>query len=113
MKLYKNRKSNIHRHGLSAATEIKKGQKIIQYKGKKVSLSKVETNPKYDNEKEIYLFDNTYHKIFKICIQELVYKKLFETLINTIKYLKYKPLFILPKYFIRKTSNSIIFFYKR
>ncbi len=57
MKLYKNKKSNIHRHGLSAATDIKKGQKIIQYKGKKVSLSKVEIDPKYDNEKEIYLFN--------------------------------------------------------
>ena len=57
MKLYKNKKSNIHRHGLSAAKDIKKGQKIIQYKGKKVSLSKVETDPKYDNEKAIYLFN--------------------------------------------------------
>ena len=57
MKLYKNKKSNIHRHGLSAATNIKKGQKIIQYKGKKVSIHKVETDPKYDNEKEIYLFN--------------------------------------------------------
>ena len=28
MKLYKNKKSNIHRHGLSAAFDIKKGQKI-------------------------------------------------------------------------------------
>ena len=57
MKLYKNKKSNIHKDGLSAATNIKKGQKIIQYKGKKVSLNKVETNSKYDNEKEIYLFN--------------------------------------------------------
>ena len=57
MKLYKNKKSNIHRHGLSAAININKGQKIIQYKGKKVSLNKVETDPKYDNEKEIYLFN--------------------------------------------------------
>jgi uncharacterized protein len=57
MKLYKNRKSNIHRHGLSASVNIKKGQKIIQYKGKKVSLAKVETDSKYDNEKEIYLFN--------------------------------------------------------
>ena len=56
MNLYKNKKSNIHRHGLSAATDIKKGQKIIQYKGKKVTLHKVETDPKYDNDKEIYLF---------------------------------------------------------
>ena len=53
MKLYKNKKSNIHRDGLSAATNIKKGQKIIQYKGKKVSLNKVETNSKYDNEKAL------------------------------------------------------------
>tara|TARA_B110000196_G_C20612654_1_gene415922 strand:- start:30 stop:494 length:465 start_codon:yes stop_codon:yes gene_type:complete len=57
MKLYKNRKSNIHRHGLSAATNIKKDQKIIQYKGKKVTLHKVETDSKYDNDKEIYLFN--------------------------------------------------------
>ena len=57
MKLYKNKKSNIHRHGLSAATNIKRGQKIIQYKGKKVSLHKVETDSKYNNEKEIYLFN--------------------------------------------------------
>ena len=57
MKLYKNKKSNIHRHGLSAAHNIKKGQKIIQYKGKKVSLHKVETDPKYNNDKEIYLFN--------------------------------------------------------
>ena len=56
-KLYKNKKSNIHKNGLCAATNIKRGQKIIQYKGKKVSLSKVETDPKYDNEKEIYLFN--------------------------------------------------------
>jgi hypothetical protein len=57
MKLYKNKKSNIHRHGLSAATNIRKGQKIIQYKGKKVSPAKTETDPKYNNEKEIYLFN--------------------------------------------------------
>ena len=56
MKLYKNKKSNIHRHGLSAAVDIKKNQRIIQYKGKKVSLNQVETNPKYDNDKPIYLF---------------------------------------------------------
>ena len=56
MKLYKNKKSNIHRYGLSAASSIKKGQKIIQYKGKKISINKVEIDPKYNNEKEIYLF---------------------------------------------------------
>ena len=57
MRLYKNKKSNIHRNGLSAATNIKKNQRIIQYKGKKVSLHKVETDSKYDNDKEIYLFN--------------------------------------------------------
>ena len=57
MKLYKNKKSNIHRNGLSAAINIKKDQRIIQYKGKKVNLHKVETDPKYDNDKEIYLFN--------------------------------------------------------
>ena len=34
MKLYKNKKSIIHRHGLSAAVDIAESQKIIQYKGK-------------------------------------------------------------------------------
>jgi uncharacterized protein len=56
MKLYKNLKSKIHRHGLSASKNIKKGQRVIQYKGKKVSLHVVETDPKYDNDKPIYLF---------------------------------------------------------
>ena len=57
MKLYKNKKSIIHRHGLSAAINIKEKQKIIQYKGKKITLCKSETDPKYDNGKEIYLFN--------------------------------------------------------
>ncbi len=64
MKLYKNRKSNIHRHGLSAAKNIKKGQRIIQYKGKKISQRTVQTNPKYDNDKPIYLFTlNKYYDL--------------------------------------------------
>lgn len=57
MKLYKTRRSNIHRNGLSASTNIKRGQRIIQYKGKKISHNKAETDPKYDNDKEIYLFN--------------------------------------------------------
>jgi hypothetical protein len=61
MKLYKNKKSNIHRNGLSAAINIKKGQKIIQYKGKKVTLRKTENDPKYDNAKPIYLFTLNKH----------------------------------------------------
>ena len=55
MKLYKNKKSNIHRYGLSAATNIKKGTKIIQYKGKKVSLSKVETDPKLEGRQIVMI----------------------------------------------------------
>ena len=57
MKLYKNKKSNIHRHGLSAATDIKKGQKIIYYRGKIITKKETERNPKYDNDKAIYLFN--------------------------------------------------------
>ena len=57
MKLYKNKKSNIHRHGLTAAININKGRRIIQYKGKKVSIKKTETDPKYNNDKPIYLFN--------------------------------------------------------
>ena len=56
MRLYKNKKSNIHRNGLSASVNIKKGQKIIQYIGKKVTIQKTESDPKYDNDKHIYLF---------------------------------------------------------
>ncbi len=47
MKLYKTKKSNIHRHGLSAAQDIKKGTKIIQYKGKKITNKEADENKKY------------------------------------------------------------------
>ena len=57
MKLYKNKKSNIHKYGLSASINIKKGQRIIQYKGKKITQLKAETDSKYNNNKEIYLFN--------------------------------------------------------
>lgn len=59
----------------------------------------------------IYSFDSTYHNIFKLIKQELKQKKKFEILNNIIKYLQYKPLYILPKYFKKNTSNSIIFHY--
>ena len=62
---------------------------------------------------KIYLFDNTYHNIFKLIKQELKQKKKFKILINNIKYLQYKPLFMLPKYFKKNTSNSIIFHYTK
>ena len=47
MKLYKIKKSNIHRHGLSAAKDIKGGTKIIQYKGKKITNKESDENKKY------------------------------------------------------------------
>ena len=55
-KLYKIKKSNIDKRGLYASKQIKNGTKIVEYKGKIVSAKKVETDPKFDNEKAIYLF---------------------------------------------------------
>ena len=57
MKLYKIKKSNIDKRGLYATKNIKIGTRIIQYKGKIVKNKEVETNPKFDNSKDIYLFD--------------------------------------------------------
>ena len=57
MKLYKVRKSNIDNRGLYAARNIKAGTKIIYYKGKLITKKETERNPKYDNEKAIYLFN--------------------------------------------------------
>ena len=57
MALYKIIKSNIDNKGLVAAKDIKKGTKIIEYKGKVITTKEAEKNPKYDNEKAIYLFN--------------------------------------------------------
>ena len=57
MKLYKIKKSNIDKKGLYATKNIKVGTRIIQYKGKIITNREVEQNPKYDNDKDIYLFD--------------------------------------------------------
>ena len=57
MKLYKIKKSKIDKNGLYASCNIKKGTKIIEYKGKIISVKKSETDPKFDNEKAIYLFN--------------------------------------------------------
>ena len=57
MKLYKVKKSNIDNKGLYAATNIKAGKIIIYYKGKIITKKETERNPKYDNEKAIYLFN--------------------------------------------------------
>jgi len=56
-KLYKIKKSKIDNRGLYAATNIKKNTKIIEYKGKIITVKETETNPKFDNDKAIYLFN--------------------------------------------------------
>ena len=56
-KLYKIKKSNIDKRGLYAATNIKKNTKIIEYKGKIITVKETEINPKFDNNKAIYLFN--------------------------------------------------------
>ena len=57
MKLYKIKKSNIDNRGLYASKNIKAGTTIIHYKGKLITKKETEKNPKYDNEKAIYLFN--------------------------------------------------------
>jgi uncharacterized protein len=57
VKLYKIKKSNIDNKGLYAAKNITSGKIIINYKGKLVTKKEVEKNPKFDNDKAIYLFN--------------------------------------------------------
>ena len=57
MKLYKIKKSNIDNRGLYANLDIKKGTRIIEYKGKIITKNQVEENEKFDNDKAIYLFN--------------------------------------------------------
>ena len=57
MKLYKVKKSNIDKRGLYASKMIKAGEKIIEYKGKLISKKESQQNPKFDNSKDIYLFN--------------------------------------------------------
>ena len=57
MKLYKIKKSKIDNRGLYASRDIKDRTKIIEYKGKILTKNQVETNPKFDNDKAIYLFN--------------------------------------------------------
>ena len=57
MKLYKVKKSSIDKRGLYASKNIKSGSKIIEYIGKLISKKETETNPKFNNEKDIYLFN--------------------------------------------------------
>ena len=57
MRLYKIKKSKIDKNGLYANQNIKKGVRIIEYKGKIISTKKSETCSKFDNDKAIYLFN--------------------------------------------------------
>ena len=57
MKLYKVKKSKIDNKGLYANRNIKKGEKIIEYRGRVITRREAEENPKYDNDKAIYLFN--------------------------------------------------------
>ena len=57
MRLYKIKKSKIDNNGLYANCDIKKGTKIIEYKGKLISVKKSAKDPKFDNDKAIYLFN--------------------------------------------------------
>ena len=57
MKLYKIKKSNIDNKGLYASKKIKANKIVIHYKGKLVTKKEVEKNPKFDNDKAIYLFN--------------------------------------------------------
>ena len=57
MKLYRIKKSNIDKKGLYANKDIKDRTKIIEYRGKILTKKQVEENPKFDNEKAIYLLN--------------------------------------------------------
>tara|TARA_B100001057_G_C22776054_1_gene921615 strand:+ start:740 stop:1198 length:459 start_codon:yes stop_codon:yes gene_type:complete len=57
VKLYKVKKSKIDKNGLYANRNIKKGTRIIEYRGKVITVKQSEINPKFDNDKAIYLFN--------------------------------------------------------
>ena len=57
MKIYKVKKSKIDKNGLYANCNIKSGTRIIEYKGKIISVKQSENDPKFDNSKAIYLFN--------------------------------------------------------
>tara|TARA_Y100000591_G_scaffold330132_1_gene360294 strand:+ start:307 stop:762 length:456 start_codon:yes stop_codon:yes gene_type:complete len=57
VKIFKIKKSKIDKNGLYANCNIKKGTRIIEYKGRIIPVKQSETNPKFDNDKAIYLFN--------------------------------------------------------
>ncbi len=56
-KLYKVKASKIDKRGLIAKKDIKPGTRIIQYIGKLITKKQTEDNIKFDNDKDIYLFN--------------------------------------------------------
>ena len=59
MKVYKIKKSNIDKNGrgLYAIKDIKEGTRIIDYVGKIITKKKSDESEKFDNSKQIYLFN--------------------------------------------------------
>ena len=57
MKFFKIKKSIIDNNGLYANCNIKKGTRIIEYKGKVITRKQSEESPKFDNGRAIYLFN--------------------------------------------------------
>jgi hypothetical protein len=56
MQKYFRKKSGINNLGLFAKSDINKGEKVIEYKGRKFTHKQVEENDRFDNSKAIYLF---------------------------------------------------------
>ena len=56
MQKYFRKKSGINNLGLFAKGDIKKGEKVIEYKGRKFTHKQVEEDDRFDNSKAIYLF---------------------------------------------------------
>jgi len=56
MQKYFRKKSGINNLGLFAKSDIKKGEKVIEYKGRKITHKQVEEDDRFDNSKAIYLF---------------------------------------------------------
>ena len=57
MKSYKVKKSNIDKRGLYASRNIRSGVKVIEYLGKLITKKETQQNSKFDNSKDIYLFN--------------------------------------------------------
>ena len=56
MQKYFRKKSGINNLGLFAKSDINKGEKVIEYRGRKFTHKQVEENDRFDNSKAIYLF---------------------------------------------------------